>query len=500
MAVATILGYVLAFIVGWAAWFFGYKRTLTIKALQFKAKMAKVKEIEEDIIDKARNKAESIIEHAENKAEKESEKRYQKIDSIEARLIKREERFDEKIVSLNEEKEKLTHKQQEIETIKEQQKQKLEEIAKISYKEAKAELLETVEQNNQDEMLIIMEKYKGILKEETDKEAAHVLAKALPRIANDSVSEFTTSTVDLPNEDYKGKLIGREWRNISFFEKTTGVELIVDDTPLLVRLSSYDAEKRYQATITLEKLVKDGRINPHYIEKTYQDVVAHFDEHLMDKGKEALQLLNIPMMKPDIVRYVGQFHLRYSYGQNLRIHSIEVAKICEAIAAEMWIETELAKKAWLLHDIGKIIAQNGESHTVAGADLLTKYSMDKVIINAAASHHYDVEMTHPISRIVAAADAISASRPWARFNTKDLFIEKMSELEKLIKEVSWVKKVHIMQAGREIIVFVDPEHISDIQVEELLKTIGAKIEDQLDYPGIIRVTWLRETKIIQYLR
>ncbi len=280
----------------------------------------------------------------------------------------------------------------------------------------------------------------------------------------------------------------------------TGVELIVDDTPLTVRVSSFDSEKRYIASTMLQKLIKDGRINPFYIEKTYNEVVADLQNLLAEKGKEALGMLNIPMMKPELVKMIGQYYLRYSYGQNLRSHSIEVAKISEAIATELGLDPILAKKAGLFHDIGKIVATTGQSHSAIGAEVLKKLGMDPVIINAAESHHYDVPINNPISRIVAAADAISASRPGARFNTKELFIEKMGELEKLIYEIPGIDKVHIMQAGREIMVYVNPKEISDSELEKLLKTIGEKIEEKLDYPGIIRVTGIRETKIIEFLR
>ena len=280
----------------------------------------------------------------------------------------------------------------------------------------------------------------------------------------------------------------------------TGVELIVDDTPLTVRVSSFDSEKRYIASTMLQKLIKDGRINPFYIEKTYNEVVADLQNLLIEKGKEALALLNIPMMKPDLVKMIGQYYLRYSYGQNLRQHSIEVAKISEAIATELGLDPILAKKAGLFHDIGKIIANTGESHSLIGGETLKKMGMDPAIVNAAEAHHYDVPITSPIAWIVAAADAISASRPGARFNTKELFIEKMGELEKLIYEIQGIDKVHIMQAGREIMVYVNPKEISDTQLETLLKDIGTKIEEKLDYPGIIRVTGIRETKIIEFLR
>ncbi len=276
--------------------------------------------------------------------------------------------------------------------------------------------------------------------------------------------------------------------------------MIIDDTPGTVKISSFDHEKRFLAAKTLEVLVKDGRINPMYIEKIYNQNVEELQNMFTEKGKEALTLLNLPIMKPEMTKTIGQFFLRFSYGQNLWSHAVEVAKISEALAIELGLDPVLSKKAGLLHDVGKIISTTGESHTKLGADLLRKRGMDPVIINAAGSHHYDVPMTHPISWVVAAADAISAARPGARMDTKEVFIEKMGELEKLIIEVEGVEKVHIMQAGREIMVYANAKKISDLEVEKLLEDIGKKIEEQLDYPGVIRISGIRETKIIQYLR
>jgi len=489
-----------ALLLGAVIGFFVYKKTLTEKALKFKARMAKARELEEEILEQARKKADEIKSQAERKADKIEEHRMKKIDDIQNRLLIREEKMDQKLEKVDEERQKITEKKKEADKIIEQQIKKLEELAKLSEQEAKDALFASLEEKYQSDIKKFIDKYKTIQQEEAEKEAQHIITQAIPRVASDSTSEFSTNLVDLPTEEFKGKLIGREGRNISYFEKMTGVELVIDDTPMVVRLSSFDAEKRFIATETLKSLIKDGRINPFYIEKTYNEMVDGLDDILMEKGKEALNILNLPMMKPEVVRTIGQFYLRSSYGQNLWIHSIEVAKISEAIASELGLDQVLAKKAGLLHDVGKVIATTGQSHTKLGADFLRKQGINKDIVNAAESHHYDVPMTSPISWIVAAADAMSASRPWARFNTKELFIEKMSELEKLIIEVKGVDKVHIMQAGREIMVYVNPEKISDVQVEELLKTIGEKIEEQLDYPGIIRVTGIRETKMIEYLR
>jgi len=500
MNILVIFWYILALIIGAGIGFFWYKKTLTQKAIKFKERMAKAKELEEEIKEDAKKKAEKIIEQAEKKADQIEEKRTKKIEEIQNRLLTREEKMDAKLEKLEEERQKLSEKKKGIDDIIQQQNEKLTEIAGISKEEAKEELFSNVEAEHQKELMKFIDKLKTIKKEEAEKEAMLVITKAIPRVATDSTSEFTTNLVDLPNEEYKWKLIGREWRNINFFEKVTGVELIVDDTPLVVRLASFDSEKRFIAKRTLESLLKDGRINPHYIEKTFNQVTSDMDTYLLDKGKEALTELNLPMMKPDVVKAIWQFYLRYSYGQNLRQHSIEVAKIAEAIATEIWLDPILAKKAGLLHDVGKIIATTGQSHAALWWDFLRKYWINDEIINAAESHHYDVPMTSPISRIIAAADAMSASRPGARYDTKDLFIEKMTELEKLINTVDWVAKVYIMQAGREIMVYVNPEKVNDIELEKLLKTIWEKIEEQLDYPGVIRVTGIRETKIIEYLK
>ena len=349
---------------GAAGGFYGYRKTLTERAKEFKKKMARVKEIEEEMLEEAKKKADGVVEQAHERAQKIESQSMEKMEVIQNRLLAREEKMDEKLERLEQEKVKLTEKQKDMDEAIQKQVDKLTEIAKLTREEAKEQLFASVEKDNQKELVTFIEKLKTIKKEEADKEAAMIISKALPRIVVNSVDEFTTKSIDLPNEDFKGKLIGREGRNISFLEKLTGVELIVDDTPLVVRISSFDSEKRYVAAVVLQRLVKDGRINPFYIEKTYNEVVADLQNMLMEKGKEALSMLNIPMMKPEVVKMIGQFYLRYSYGQNLRQHSIEVAKICEAIASELGLDPNLAKKAGLFHDIGKIIAATGESHAL----------------------------------------------------------------------------------------------------------------------------------------
>ena len=518
MDFTTIIAAIAWLGIGWAAGFYGYKKSLTDKAIAFKAKMENIKNIEEErmeqlrkkeeeLLTQSRKKADEIILRGEEKAirieenaEKDIIRTQEKLDKIEERLLEKEDKLDEKKEQLEGEKEKLSEQFKQAELIVQEQAEKLSQIAQLSTSEAKEELLNIIRITEEKEITEFVEKYRTIKKEEADKEAMQIIARVMPRLAAESVGEFTSELVDIPDEGYKGKLIGREGRNINFFEKVTGVELIVDDTPGVVRISCYEHEKRFIASTALKRLLKDGRINPFYIEKFFYDVTNEFDDIVLEKGKEALSILNIPMMNPDIVHYVGRFFFRYSYGQNLWNHSIEVAKIAEGIASEMGEDPLLAKKAGLLHDIGKVIAENGESHTAVGADALRKFEMHDWIINAAESHHYDVPMTNLISWIVTAADGISASRPGARFNTKDFFIEKMGELEKLIMSIDGVHKVHIMQAGREIMVYVNPSKVADADIPTIIKTIGAKIEAQLDYPGIIRMVVMRENKIVEYLR
>ena len=352
MTIRAIVWIIAALGIWAASGFYGYKTTLTQKAIQFKERMSKAKELEEKMEEEAKKKAQTILDRAEERAQKIEDQRLKKMEDVQNRLLAREEKMDEKLEKMDEklekveeEKKKITEKEKELDDEIAKQTKKLGEIAKLKKEEAKDALFANIEVEYKKEIAEFIEKLKVIKKEEEDKETAEIIARALPRVATNSVGEFTTKTVDLPNEDYKGKLIWREGRNITFFEKITGVELIVDDTPLLVRLSSFDSEKRFVAAKTLELLIKDGRINPFYIEKIYNQVVNELDDILIAKGKEALTMLNLPMMKPEVVKHIGQYFLRYSYGQNLWNHSIEVAKISEAIATELHLDPILAKKA-----------------------------------------------------------------------------------------------------------------------------------------------------------
>ncbi len=491
---------IVLWIVGLAAWWFVGK-TNTEKKVQNKKDWLvwEIKQLEEQarwILSKAETKAQDIV----NKSEKEAEHKQKKIDQYEEKLGAKEEKLEQRIEKLDEKKEELLVKQKELDETLDKEKTILSDLSGLSPAEAKTQLFEQIENENQEEIKRFLNKWKMIKEEEAKEEAGKIIAKVLPRVAQEGLNEHVVTLVDLPSEDMKGKIIGREWRNINAFEKVTGVEVTIDDTPMTIKLSSFDPEKRFVAKATMEKLVKDGRINPVFIEKMHEEVLKSMPERFMKKGKEALTMLNLPMMKPEIVETIWRFYLRYSYGQNLRLHSIEVARLSEMLANELGLDAEMAKKAWLLHDIGKIEAGNGEAHTKAWWEFLRKHKMHDIIVNTAEWHHFDVEMNYPEAFVVTAADAISASRLGARSDTKDLFIERMWSLENLISGIEGVDKSYIMSAWREIMAFFNPDKVDDKKMEELTQDIWKKIEDQLDYPGTIRIVWIREKKMTHFLR
>ena len=491
-------------------WFFArisFEKIQTNKKTQAEADLAQLQIQKKQVLDETEQKSKHLFADAERKAkdilergEKEASFKQQKIDQYEQRLTQKEQKIDEKYELLDKKKEELTARKTELDKVFEEQKTILERVAGLSADKAKEELFQKIETENRDEIERFINKMKLIKEEESKEEAAKIIAKVLPRVVQDGLSEHLVTLVDLPTEDMKGKIIGREGRNIALFEKVTGVEVTIDDTPLTIKLSSYDVEKRFFAAETMKRLVRDAKINPVSIEKYHEETLEKIGESFMRKGKETLALLNIPMMKPEIVEYIGRFHLRYSYGQNLLLHSIEVARMSEMLANELGLNADLAKKAGLLHDIGKIDAGNGEGHAKVGAEILRKYGMHDVIVNTAEAHHFDVPLLYPETWIATAADMISASRPGARVDSKEKFIERMSNLETLVSTIPGVSKAYIMQAGREIMAFFNPINVKDDAVEELVQHIALKIEEQLDYPGSIRIVGIREQKVTHYLR
>ena len=385
--------------------------------------------------------------------------------------------------------------EEKVENIIKEQIDKLEKISGFSKKKAKEEIMKQVELSMSAEISAYIKEKEAEAKLEVDKKAKNLLAESMQKYASDVTNEQTVSVVTLPNDDMKGRIIGREGRNIRTIEAVTGVDLIIDDTPEAIVLSSFDPLRREIARQTIETLIKDGRIHPARIEELYDKVCKEMNVKIREYGEEAMFELGITKLDPELVTIVGKLNFRTSYGQNALQHSKEVAHLAGIMAAELGENVALAKRAGLLHDIGKAIDFEVEgSHVEIGADLAKKYGEDEVVINAIESHHGDKEATNVISVLVAIADSLSAARPGARNDSLENYVKRLEQLESIAKDFDGVEKAYAMQAGRELRVIVEPSKVDDIGSYKTARDIKTRIENEMQYPGTVKVTVIRETR------
>ena len=449
-------------------------------------------------IHKLKLEAEKEVKDKKNEAKEVEERLIQRENSMD----KRDELFQKRELALNEREDALSKKQEEIqdvraevENIKREQTDLLSKISGLKKEQAKELLMKKVEENCSKEIALYIKERESAAKLEADKKANDLIVSCMHRFASDVANEQTVTTVGLPSDDMKGRIIGREGRNIRTIEAITGVDLIIDDTPETIVLSSFDPLRREIARITLETLIKDGRIHPTRIEELYDKVCKDIHSKMIEYGNNALFELGIAKMDSDLIELIGKLHFRTSYGQNALQHSIEVAHLSGLLASELGENVALAKRAGLLHDIGKAVDHEIEgSHVEIGVDLAKKANEPKVVIDAIASHHGDKEPESIIAVLVAIADALSASRPGARNDSLENYLKRLEQLENVANDIDGVDHTFAVQAGRELRVIVKPEQIDDVGAYKIARDVKEKIEETMQYPGTIKVTVIRETR------
>ena len=423
----------------------------------------------------------------------------------EANIDKRDEMFQKRELALDERENKLSEKQEEIqlekskvEDIKREQIELLEKISGFSKEKAKELVMAKVKESMNKEIQEYIKERENEAKLEADKTAREYIVSSMQKYAADIASDQTVTVIDLPTDDMKGRIIGREGRNIRTIEAITGVDLIIDDTPEAVVISSFDPLRREIARVTLETLIKDGRIHPTRIEELYDKVCKDMKQKIIEYGQNATFELGLTKFDPELIEIIGKLHFRTSFGQNALQHSLEVGRLSGLLAGELGENVNLAKRAGLLHDIGKAVDHEIEgSHVEIGVDIAKKYKENEVVINSIASHHGDTAATNVISTIVAIADALSASRPGARNDSIENYIKRLSQLEEVGNEIKGVDKTYAVQAGRELRVVVKPEEVDDLEAHRIAREVKEKIEANLKYPGTIKITVVRETRAIE---
>ncbi len=506
---------VVAVICAFAGLFFGYliAKSNIEKAYKRAQKDAEsiIKKAEQEI---AEMKRKAIIEAREEahrlKEEIESDlrRKEQEIRAIEERLLKREEMLsrreeavEKKEASLESLRVQLEAAKRKIEQREKELDEKFTQLAGMTVEDARKIVLEEARNRYEHDLALMFKQIKERYEEEAEREAKRIIATAVQRYAPEYIGEITVSTVSLPNDEMKGRIIGREGRNIRAFEKITGVDLVIDDTPEVVVLSSFNPIRREIARITLEKLVADGRIHPARIEEMYEKAKQEVEKAIREAGQEAALKVGVTGIHPELIKLLGKLKYRTSYGQNVLAHSIEVAQLAALMAEELGLDPEKAKRGGLLHDIGKALDHEVEgSHTEIGAEIVKRYGEPEYVVNAIMSHHGEVEPSCPESVLVAAADALSAARPGARREDLENYIRRLVKMEKIAMSFKNVEKAYAIQAGREVRVIVEPDKVDDAEAEKMAYEIAKRIEEEVEYPGVLKVVVIREKRSVAYAK
>ena len=508
----TVIAALIALVIGLAAGYFYRKNAM-------EKKIGQTEEYAKNLLDEAARKAEekkkeAVLEAKEeiirlkNELDKEIRDRRSEVTRTERRLNQREEQFDKKQDNLEAREEQLNAKFKEAERLEneahklhEKQQQELERVANMTSDEAKNILIDRVQKDAYHDAAVMVREIEARAKEEADKKARDIISTAIQKCAADHVAETTVSVVALPNDDMKGRIIGREGRNIRTLETATGVDLIIDDTPEAVIISAFDPVRREIARIALEKLITDGRIHPARIEEMVEKARKEVDNQIREAGEQAIFETNLHGIHPELVKLLGRMRYRTSYGQNVLRHSIEVSHLAGVMAAELGADVQLAKRAGLLHDIGKAIDHEVEgTHVTIGAELAKKFHENELVVNAIMAHHNDVEPASVEAVLIQAADAISAARPGARRESLENYIKRLEKLESIAYSFDGVETCYAIQSGREVRIVVKPEDVNDAGTLILAREIVKKIEKEMEYPGQIKVNVIRETRAVDFAK